>query len=177
MYSKTNFIVKSGDDTSLKFRDNRGQIKYTVYNNNECTFYNSNNTIVIRTDGDASDIVLDFLTKTEAIQALGLLNIEFSKIKARFKIRETEHLIEDLGGTISGDIKELIFSNEPGANSLSNNQVIFNIPNSLSINSVLINGIAINDFTYNHSTKNITLDTDLIGYTIEDSDEIVVKYY
>jgi hypothetical protein len=176
-YSKLNFCVPAGDSTYIRIRDIKGSIKFTVYNSHETLFFNSGNNLIIRTEGDNSDIILDFQTKVEAIQALAILNLEYGKIKKNYEDKKILTLIEDIGGTVSGDIKDLIFSSEAGSQPISNGQTIFNIPNALSINSVIINGIVINDYEFNIATKNLTLDIINIGYSIEDSDEVVVKYY
>lgn len=175
-YSKLNFCVPAGDSTSLRIRDSKGSIKYTVYNSNETLFFNNNNLIVIRTDGDATDIMLDFSSKPEAIQALAILNMEYGKIKKNYEDKKLSTIIDNIGN-ITPLIKEIIFSNETGAIPITNGQTVFNIPNSLAIDSVAFNGVIINEYTYNGTNKTITLDVSNIGYDIEDTDEIYVKYY
>ncbi len=176
-YSKLNFCVPAGDSTSLRIRDSKGNIKYTIYNSNETLFFNNNNLIVIRTEGDATDIMLDFSSKPEAIQSLAILNTEYSKIKKNYEDKKISTIIENIGEGITPDIKEIIFSSESGANPITNGQTVFNIPNSVAIDSVIFNGIVINDYSFNIIDKNITLDVVNIGYDIEDTDEIFIKYY
>lgn len=175
-YSKLNFCIPAGESTSIRIRDISGSIRYTIYNNLETLFFNNNNTIIIRTVGDITDIILDFSTKVEAIQALSILNMEYAKIKKNYDDKQLATLIEEIG-SVSGQTKEIIFSSEPGANPINNNQIVFNIPDAVSINSVIINGVVINDYIFTSGNRNVTLDTFSIGYDIEDSDEILIKYY
>lgn len=176
-YSKNNFVIPaSPQDTSLRIRDIRGQIRFTIYNNTETVFYNSENIVVIKTDdGDITTILLDFATKIEAIQALSILNSEYLTIRNNFLLKQRDDLIESIGIAISGDEKQIIFSDASTSGSIVDNQVDFSIPDAIIVNSVFINGISVSEFIFDKNSKILTLES--IGYNIEASDEVLVLYH
>jgi hypothetical protein len=185
-FSKNNFIIPVGvDSSSLRIRDTKGQLKYTILNNSNTTFFNTGSFVIIRTQGDTTDIKLDFSCLPEAIQGLNMLNTEFAKLKRNLASKKQTDLI-DLVDDIVGDgvtakvePKKFLFTNETDADMpIADGQLEFHMPDKTTkIQSVYINGIVINDYSYNEVTKVITINPDMIGYGIEGDDEVMVNYF
>lgn len=164
-YSKYNFCLPAGPDTvSLTLKDKNGKIKFTLYNNTETSFSANNNIIIIKNDGDTKDIILDFGDSVEAIQALVILNTQFSIIRHNYNIKNSPTTT-----------KTYIFSNGAGANQpIADSQVLFTVPNSEHIDMVFINGILITEYSFLNNV--ITLSIPDLDYNIESTDVMLVKY-
>ncbi len=149
-YSKSNFYVPTtNDSTSIKIRDIKNNIKYTIYNNSETTFFVSDNRVIIRTEGDLSDIVLDFSTRIEAVQVLSILNVEFAKIRQNINNKKQHDFVEDvteivntiidLGGSSSGYLSTsggIMFGDiDMNLNNITQLTSIQNINTNLSISN------------------------------------------
>lgn len=191
-YSKSNFYVPTtNDSTSIKIRDIKNNIKYTIYNNSETTFFVSDNRVIIRTDGDLTDIVLDFSTRIEAIQVLSILNVEFAKIKQNISNKKQHDFVEDVteivntiiddlgdtslylplsGGTMGG----VIDMNNNGITQLSSIQ---NIDTTLSISntgtssvgaiSLAVNAFSIGAINTTNNVSTLILSNIVDGFKVE----------
>jgi hypothetical protein len=195
-FSKKNFIIPIGvDSTSLRIRDTKGQLKHTILNNSNTTFFNTGNFVIIRTTGDTTDIRLDFTCRSEAVQALTLLNSEFANLKRNISAKKKSDFLDQIddiigggtgGGTGGGagftpnvEPRKYLFTNETDADKpIEEGQLVFQMPDYTSkIHSVYINGVVINDYLYNKTYKTITIDPSMIGYGIESDDEVMVNYF
>jgi hypothetical protein len=186
-FSKNNFIIPVGvDSNSLRIRDIKGQLKHTILNSSSTTFFNNGANVIIRTQGDSSDIALDFSCVPEAIQALNLLNKEYSKLKMNIATKSKTDLLGTIIGSSHGtDVKPMthIFSNAIDNNGaitspIKDNQVSFQLPSTAkSVQAVSVNGVVINDYVFNAATKMLTVDPVFIGYELDSYDELIVSYF
>jgi hypothetical protein len=187
-FSKNNFIIPVGVDSSnLRLRDIKGNLKHTIVNNSNSTFYTNGANVIIRTDGDTTDIKLNFGSVAEAIQALSLLNKEYSKIKNNIVTKKHTDLVNVIDTVITEGRnginiipKQILFSNAQDNNNtlpIIDNQTEFIITDATSIHSVSINGVIINDYSFDVSIKCLNIEVEYLGYDIDRFDEVLVKYF
>ncbi len=174
-YSKTNFVFRTGDNSCLKIRDITNTIIYTIYYNNSTIFFNNGNNLIIRVNGVVNDIVLDFCSKVEAVQALILLNSEYATIKANYTTKANADIVEQIGNITNGSIKTYVFSTDSDADAyITDNQTVFQLLlTTISVSSVYVNGVNIIDYTYNNTTKQVTLS---LSYSLDVNDEVIFYY-
>jgi hypothetical protein len=186
-YNKDNFVIPVGDNIFLKLRDKDGIIRHTFYHNSISSFFVSNTNIIIKTVSDNNTITLDFPSNTDALHGLVKLKSAYSLVKKNYDKQKTSCKPTPpcppepcpLPPDTEINLRRFVFSDEPDANdTLVDGQTAFSLPSEARIiQSVSINGVLINDYSFDSQTNILIIIPSLIGYGIEEDDELMIKYF
>ena len=164
-YNKDNFLAPVNQNTFLVIRDISNKQRHKIYHNTATTFLSKNKLVQIKTSSENNIISLDFSSDLEAKQALNKIRQGYIVVKTNF----------DNASKSEVNIEECVYTPEDG--NVVDGQDQFYLPEAQKMFVVSINGVNIIDYDFDLETKILTVDVATLGYIIEASDVIEIKYF